>query len=310
MRGHAMKRPASSSAPAGGLAHTKKQRKKPKQAGRLQKLGLAVREFVEAAAGPGGVGGAPPQQAKPGGRRNRRELKRERRKLKRCRRRRLLLSGEGRHSQPASSKKKPPPPPPQQPAPGRQAPKASKPSATATERPRPGPTATSLARKRALLAANEAEEREIRRLERQLGLHKRRKKQAGPGEAALPQSFSRDGLGYVLGALAPGAAGSGLYASSDEEQERMEGEEEEGEEMEGDSEEEEGDSGGSEESDVEREGEDEEEEDEGESRGSRSPEAGVTGPTSPIEEKEVCRKGAEGSCQTQLVRFNWAALLV
>ncbi|XP_025925056.1 nucleolar MIF4G domain-containing protein 1 [Apteryx rowi] len=71
-------------------------------------------------------------------------------------------------------------------------------------------------RQRALLEANAAEEKEIRRLERRLGLGKRRRKAAAAAE--LPQSFVRDGLGYVLGALGSRATLAGLYASSDEEE--------------------------------------------------------------------------------------------
>ncbi|XP_060104043.1 nucleolar MIF4G domain-containing protein 1 [Heteronotia binoei] len=297
-----MKQPTSlSSAAAKGLAR-RKRREKKKQAGQLQKLGLAVREFVEAAAGPSVVVGGPEallQQPKWSGRRNRRELKREKRKLKRGRRRLLLSGKEGPTSQPPcgasppSAKKQPPQkkaPPPPPPEPETRPP-------VKKERPRPGPSAMSLARKRALLAANEAEEREIRRLERQLGLRKRRKKQqAGLGEATLPQSFSRDGLSYVLGALDSGAAFSGLGGSSEEE--GGEGEEldwgVEGE-SEGDSGEEdalaaEEDSGGSEGSNVEEEGE--AEEGEGEFHGSRSPESGAVGLASPREEKEGICDGA------------------
>uniref|UniRef100_M0R6J5 Nucleolar protein with MIF4G domain 1 n=1 Tax=Rattus norvegicus TaxID=10116 RepID=M0R6J5_RAT len=78
---------------------------------------------------------------------------------------------------------------------------------------KPGP-ATATARKRALLAANEEEDREIRKLERCLGLHKRKK---GDG-SSVPLSFARDGLDYILGALEYGRSG-GLYESSDEEEE-------------------------------------------------------------------------------------------
>lgn len=79
---------------------------------------------------------------------------------------------------------------------------------------KPGP-ATATARKRALLAANEEEDREIRKLERCLGLHKRKKKGDG---SSVPLSFARDGLDYILGALEYGRSG-GLYESSEEEEE-------------------------------------------------------------------------------------------
>ncbi|XP_010285308.1 PREDICTED: nucleolar MIF4G domain-containing protein 1, partial [Phaethon lepturus] len=47
---------------------------------------------------------------------------------------------------------------------------------------------------------------------------KRRKKQEGAAAAKLPQSFLRDGLGYVLGALGSRAGLSSLCESSDEEE--------------------------------------------------------------------------------------------
>ncbi|XP_009280119.1 PREDICTED: nucleolar MIF4G domain-containing protein 1 [Aptenodytes forsteri] len=54
--------------------------------------------------------------------------------------------------------------------------------------------------------------------ERRLGLGKRRKKQEGAAAEKLPQSFLRDGLGYVLGALGSRAGLSRLCESSDEEE--------------------------------------------------------------------------------------------
>ncbi|XP_026536707.1 nucleolar MIF4G domain-containing protein 1 [Notechis scutatus] len=211
--------------------------KKQPPIGKFHKLGLSVKGFVEAAAGPEGDGSGSGssgslQQPAWNGRRSRRDMRREKRKLKRGRRKRLtIVSGEAKRLLPSRAgpvrkgipppleedreeqeeeveEEKPPPPPPElQPR---------------AQQPRAAPSATAATRKRALLAANEAEQREIRRLERQLGLHKRRKKQRGgggqEGEAAaasssssLPQSFSRDGLDYVLGALKSEAAFSGLY---------------------------------------------------------------------------------------------------
>ncbi|XP_055990794.1 nucleolar MIF4G domain-containing protein 1 [Sorex fumeus] len=76
--------------------------------------------------------------------------------------------------------------------------------------------ATAAARKRALLAANAEEEREIRRLERRLGLAKRRRRDA---PQAVPPGFARDGLDYVLGVLGPGP-GCGLYGDSEDEEEK------------------------------------------------------------------------------------------
>ncbi|XP_067871109.1 nucleolar MIF4G domain-containing protein 1 [Heterodontus francisci] len=62
-----------------------------------------------------------------------------------------------------------------------------------------------------LLEANEEEEREIKRLERALGLNKRKNK------SSIPQAFARDGLDYILGIVEPGAGNLlALYESDDE----------------------------------------------------------------------------------------------
>ncbi|XP_048376309.1 nucleolar MIF4G domain-containing protein 1 [Stegostoma tigrinum] len=67
------------------------------------------------------------------------------------------------------------------------------------------------ARKMGLLEANVEEEREIKRLEKALGLHKRKNR------TGIPQAFTRDGLDYVLGIIEPGAAAlSELYESDGE----------------------------------------------------------------------------------------------
>lgn len=60
-------------------------------------------------------------------------------------------------------------------------------------------------RKRALLEANEDEDREIKRLERCLGFNKRKNKKN------LPQSFMADGLDYILGMLDSGVSASAVY---------------------------------------------------------------------------------------------------
>ncbi|KAI2662518.1 Nucleolar MIF4G domain-containing protein 1 [Labeo rohita] len=65
-------------------------------------------------------------------------------------------------------------------------------------------------RKRALLEANVEEDKEIKRLEKRLGLNKRKNKKS------LPQSFTYDGLDYILGILEPGASAKGLYESDEE----------------------------------------------------------------------------------------------
>lgn len=65
-------------------------------------------------------------------------------------------------------------------------------------------------RKRALLEANIEEDKEIKKLEKRLGLNKRKNKKS------LPQSFTNDGLDYILGILEPGACATGLYESDEE----------------------------------------------------------------------------------------------
>ncbi|KAM7120777.1 nucleolar MIF4G domain-containing protein 1 isoform 3-T3 [Molossus nigricans] len=106
-------------------------------------------------------------------------------------------------------------------APARAPPQAPAKAAPARTPPGHGPgsprpsAAARAARKRALLAANEEEDREIRKLERCLGLNKRRRK----GDASsVPLSFARDGLDYILGALGPGAGGGVCDSSSEDEE--------------------------------------------------------------------------------------------
>lgn len=194
--------------------------------GKLDRLRLAVREFVQAA------GDQPPPQQHPlkgserPSRKSRRDARKEKRRLKRSRRR-LLRRGETGDvpaavvrpapaarptapAAPAAAEKKQPEPPRQKKTPPQ---KASRPPVAA-----PRPSAAPSSRKRALLEANEEEEREIRRLERQLRLGKRRRKKGEAAAEELPQSFLRDGLGYVLGALGSGAGLAGLCHSSDEEE--------------------------------------------------------------------------------------------
>ncbi|XP_021243758.1 nucleolar MIF4G domain-containing protein 1 [Numida meleagris] len=193
--------------------------------GKLERLRLAVREFVQAA------GDQPPPQHPLKGserpsRKSRRDARKEKRKLKRSRRRRLRRGETGdapaaaarpapaarptAPASPAAAGKKQPEPPRQTKKPP---PKASRPPVAA-----PRPSAVASSRKRALLEANEEEEKEIRRLERQLRLGKRRRKKGETAAEELPQSFLRDGLGYVLGALGSGAGLAGLCQSSDEEE--------------------------------------------------------------------------------------------
>uniref|UniRef100_A0A3Q0SEB9 Nucleolar MIF4G domain-containing protein 1 n=1 Tax=Amphilophus citrinellus TaxID=61819 RepID=A0A3Q0SEB9_AMPCI len=70
-------------------------------------------------------------------------------------------------------------------------------------------------RKMALLEANEQEDREIKKLERCLGLNKRKNKKS------LPQSFVADGLDYILGVLDSGSSAMGMYEDDEEDDMEM-----------------------------------------------------------------------------------------
>ncbi|XP_073916073.1 nucleolar MIF4G domain-containing protein 1 isoform X2 [Castor canadensis] len=214
--------------------------------GALKRLKVAVKVFVRATSegeAPGdcaGRGGG--ARSRPGGRKSRKELRKEKRHLRKARRLQRT-AGPGPESEEGSAR-----PPPAAGAPKAKAPqataegplahvkaKAAAPRGTAQDPPPhitakaqapPGRTkpsaAAAAARKRALLAANQEEAREIRKLERCLGLNKRKKKDDGP---TVPLSFARDGLDYILGALEPGRAG-GLYDSSGEDEDQGQDQEE------------------------------------------------------------------------------------
>ncbi|XP_068002116.1 nucleolar MIF4G domain-containing protein 1 isoform X2 [Melanerpes formicivorus] len=226
-------------APKRGVATGKMKRPaaaRPRRGGKLDRLRHAVQEFVQAA-------GDQPQLSllKGSERQNhktRREARKEKRKLKRSRRRRLQR-GELVEAPAAPAKLAPIKPATAKPAAAAR-PRAPASPAAPVGKQRPGPprqqeavrssvptptpstaaaaAAAASARKRALLEANEEEEKEIRLLERRLGLSKRRKKQDGTAVERVPQSFLRDGLGYVLGALGSRAGLSRLCESSDEEE--------------------------------------------------------------------------------------------
>lgn len=230
-------------APRRGVAGGKMKRPaaaRARRGGKLDRLRQAVQDFVQRA------GDQPPlpllKDSERQNRRSRREARKEKRKLKRIRRRRLQR-GEPVEAPVAPAKPSPLKPAPFKPATSKPAPaarhRAPASPAAAAGKQRPGPprqqdaarpavpaptprevpaAATTSARKRALLEANEEEDKEIRRLERLLGLGKRRKKQEGAAVEKVPQSFLRDGLGYVLGALGSRAGLSKLCESSDDEE--------------------------------------------------------------------------------------------
>lgn len=78
-------------------------------------------------------------------------------------------------------------------------------SKTATKPSTKKPNRLQESRKRALLEANEDEDREIKRLERCLGFKKRKNKKN------LPRSFVADGLDYILGMLDSDSVSAKVY---------------------------------------------------------------------------------------------------
>ncbi|KAM6376429.1 nucleolar MIF4G domain-containing protein 1 isoform 1-T1 [Alca torda] len=225
-----------------------------RRGGKLARLRHSVQEFVGTAGDQPPL--LLLKDAERQNRRSRRDARKEKRRLKRSRRRRLqrgepvevpaapakpapakAAPAKPAPAKPAPAKAAPAKPAPAKPAPAKAAPAKptpaarprapASPAAAGKQRPGPAPApcparpaaVTVSARKRALLEANEEEEKEIRRLERRLGLGKRRKKkQEGTEFEKVPQSFLRDGLGYVLGALGSRAGLSQLCESSDEEE--------------------------------------------------------------------------------------------
>ncbi|XP_057589589.1 nucleolar MIF4G domain-containing protein 1 isoform X2 [Hippopotamus amphibius kiboko] len=252
--------------------------------GALKRLQLAVEEFVRATAEgatPGGRGGPRAQgRVRPGGRKSRRELRKEKRRLRKARR---LPRAAGPALGPgpggggaggASGPRAEATPEDGRPSPRRapRSPEGLRPPPAPARGP-PGRTqAAAAARKRALLAANEEEDREIRKLERCLGLNKRRKKGDG---SSVPLSFARDGLDYVLGAL-DSAGSSGVYESSSEEEE-----EDAGQTLP--------------ESGVDTDSEDEREERGGEDESEREAEAGAQSAEADQEDAEEEARAAEGA---------------
>ncbi|XP_049975876.1 nucleolar MIF4G domain-containing protein 1 isoform X2 [Alexandromys fortis] len=223
--------------------------------GALKRMRLAVENFVRATSESEALEGCEDRGAvprsRPGGRKSRKELRKEKRHLRKARRLQWTVdsgSGDRKGNVGLTGGREAPPPSDSRPTPATATANSTKakassanlkaaatqdkvktssspatavsPKAKAKGGPgKLGPT-TSAARKRALLAANEEEDREIRKLERCLGLNKRKKKGNG---SSVPLSFARDGLDYILGALECGRGG-GLYESSGEEEEEAKAE--------------------------------------------------------------------------------------
>ncbi|XP_078280978.1 nucleolar MIF4G domain-containing protein 1 isoform X2 [Rhinoraja longicauda] len=200
----------------------------------LKRFQEAIERFVETAE-------AEPEQARarlqnsglgPSRPKSRKEMRKERRLLKKRRMRDYYqrkhlnpspeqTSGSGVKT-PAQKEKtdgaddEGPPRPCQETGPKRKATLVSAKSATGKVKgrsPAKGKVMNKENRRLGLLEANEEEEKEIKRLEKALGLNKRKNK------TAMPQAFVRDGLDYILGIVEPGAATalSGLYEESDDE---------------------------------------------------------------------------------------------
>ncbi|XP_037135342.1 nucleolar MIF4G domain-containing protein 1 isoform X1 [Syngnathus acus] len=170
----------------------------------LQKYMVALDEFVKSKSGAEGT--EDDAGLRSVNRKSRKELRKEKRKLKKARMRNHyegqktnVPSGDAEqavasHEQKATGGSK-------------KVRKVPTTSAKKQEKPKVPPKKSNKlqeSRKKALLEANEQEEREIKKLERYLKLNKRKNKKS------IPQSFVADGLDYILGALH-----SGTYDSDD-----------------------------------------------------------------------------------------------
>ncbi|KAM4798072.1 nucleolar MIF4G domain-containing protein 1 isoform X2 [Urocitellus parryii] len=187
--------------------------------GALQRLRVAVEGFVRATSGGEAEGRGAGVRSRPCGRKSRKELRREKRQLRKARRLQRTAGaaagkqeGSAGESAPPRAQASAPDKAAPSPAAATAVPEAAAPAKAPARPGKASPAAAAAARKRALLAANEEEDREIRQLERCLGLSKRRKRAEG---SAVPPGFARDGLDYILGVLGSGAGGL-LESSGDE----------------------------------------------------------------------------------------------
>ncbi|XP_069816604.1 nucleolar MIF4G domain-containing protein 1 [Dendropsophus ebraccatus] len=196
----------------------------------IKKLQLSVQQFVEKAEGSGldaEIRGPVGFQGTGGRAKSRKELRKEKRLSKKIRRKAYYErkfsgkqgpqgasgndQGGSKASQPPA--KKPPAAPSQESRKGDQVKEAAAPAKQPDpkKKKRKKKPNKEEARRKALLEANEREEKEIKRLEKSLRMNKRRSK------SSLPQAFTQDGLDYILGVLEPGAATFGLYDDGEEE---------------------------------------------------------------------------------------------
>ncbi|XP_056375545.1 nucleolar MIF4G domain-containing protein 1 [Hyla sarda] len=205
-------------------------RKNPGRAGpeQIKKIQLSVQQYVEKAEGGGGldteIRGPIRFPGTRGRLKNRKELRKEKRLSKKIRRKVYYerkfsgkqgaqgASGDDQGGSKAShppAKKTPAPPPS---APGQEGKKSRQVIAKQPGSKKKKKLSKEEARKKALLEANEREEKEIKRLEKSLRMNKKKNK-----KSSLPQAFAQDGLDYILGALEPGGATFGLYDDEEEE---------------------------------------------------------------------------------------------
>lgn len=184
-----------------------KQKRKNKGNAVLQKYKVAVTDFVKRKCGD--------EEAENNRgfrfvkKKSRKELRKEKRKMKKAKMKShyegktsLQLGDEGHNEKRAERKKKEPT------------------EAQVSEKPESKSTAALQSqsekinrfqetRKKALLEANEEEDREIKKLERCLRLNRRKNK------ASLPQSFVADGLDYILGVLHSSSPAAGMNSDDD-----------------------------------------------------------------------------------------------
>ena len=206
----------------------KQKSKKKKGSELLQKYMVSVDEFIKSKSGAEEVEDGHDHGLRFVKKKSRKELRKEKRKMKKAKMKshyegkKILSSplGEGESSGVTADKQQ------QKKKKKKKMEKAkkemsSKPSSAPTEKsdnsktPAPSKKGKKISklqesRKKALLEANEDEDREIKKLERYLGLNKRKNKKS------LPQSFVADGLDYILGMLDSGSSAVGMYDDDDD----------------------------------------------------------------------------------------------
>ncbi|XP_061521732.1 LOW QUALITY PROTEIN: nucleolar MIF4G domain-containing protein 1 [Phycodurus eques] len=184
--------------------------KKKKASAVLQKYMVAVGEFVKS------KNGAERAEDDDAGlrsvkRKSRKELRKEKRKLKKARMK-SHYQGKMTGNLPSGDAEQAVTPRKQMENGGNKKDEVKKGPKTNVKKPKVAPKKTNKlqeSRKKALLEANEQEDREIKKLERYLKLNKRKNKKS------LPQSFVADGLDYILSALDSDTLASGMYDSDD-----------------------------------------------------------------------------------------------